>query len=118
MTTTRLTLLAGIILLSAASLRATANYEYGPDEYVTVSNGLSPDGKFAITAHGGGELGYEKFRLFLTDAVSGKKIGPLEEITEFLDTDAGAFAARWSKDSQEVTIVWRVDRHEPLKAIA
>jgi hypothetical protein len=88
-----------MLLLSAISLRATSNYEYGPDEYVTVSNGISPDGKFAITAHGGGELGYDNFHLYLTDANTGKKIGPLEEIKETLDTGADAFAAKWSKDS-------------------
>jgi hypothetical protein len=113
----RFVLFASMLLLSAISLRATSNYEYGPDEYVTVSNGISPDGKFAITAHGGGELGYDNFHLYLTDANTGKKIGPLEEIKETLDTGADAFAAKWSKDSQQVIIVYRVDRHEPLKAI-
>jgi len=43
-------------LLCAGSVLATANYEYGPDEYDTIANGISPDGKYAITAHGGGEL--------------------------------------------------------------
>ena len=107
-----------MLLLSATSLRATSNHEYGPDEYVTVINGISPDGKFAITAHGGGELGYDNFHLYLTDANTGKKVGPLEEVKETLDTGAAAFAAKWSKDSQQVIIVYRVDRHEPLKAIS
>jgi hypothetical protein len=110
--------LFSILLLPITAALATSNYEYGPDEYVTVSNGISPDGKFAITAHGRGELGYDDFHLYLTDAITGKKIGPLEEITETLDTGADAFAARWSKDSQQVTIVYRVDRHAPLKAIS
>ena len=107
-----------MLLLPVISVRATSNYEYGPDEYVTITNGISPDGKIAITAHGSGELGDENFHLYLTDAGTGKKIGPLEEIKEFLDTAAGAFAAQWSSDGHEVTIVWRVDRHEPLKAIS
>lgn len=118
MATPRLLLFASILLLPVVSLRATSNYEYGPDEYVTVANGISPDGKIAITAHGEGQLGDENFHLYLTDATTGKKIGPLEEITEFLDTAAPAFAAKWSDDGQQVTIVWRVDRHEPLKAIS
>ena len=58
------------------SVRATWNYEYGPDEYVTVAKGISPDRKIAITAHGSGELGDENFHLYLTDAGTGKKIGP------------------------------------------
>ncbi|MEY2507029.1 MAG: hypothetical protein QOH01_1358 [Verrucomicrobiota bacterium] len=117
MSTPRFLLFLSILLWPVVSVRATSNYEYGPDEYVTVANAISPDGKIAVTAHGSGELGYENFHLYLTDAVTGKKIGPLEEIKEFLDTAANAFGAQWSSDGQQVTIVWRVDRHEPLKAI-
>jgi len=118
MTTPRLLFFVSILLLPVISVRATWNYEYGPDEYVTIAKGISPDGKIAITAHGSGELGDEHFHLYLTDAGTGKKIGPLEEINEFLDTAANAFLAQWSSDGQQVTIVWRVDRHEPLKAIS
>ena len=57
MTTPRLLLFVSILLLPVISVRATWNYEYGPDEYVTVAKGISPDGKIAITAHGSGELG-------------------------------------------------------------
>ena len=110
--------IATALLLLATAAFATFNYEYGPDEYVTISNGISPDHKLAITAHGQGEMGYDKFHLYLFDANSGKKIGPLEEIgDELLDTGAGAFGAKWAKDSSEVTIVFRVDRHAPLKTI-
>jgi hypothetical protein len=118
MTTPRFFVLFSILLLSSTAALATSNYEYGPDEYVTVSNGISPDGKFAITAHGEGEYGDENFHIYLTDAVTGKKIGPLEEIVETLDTGADAFSAKWSSDSRQVTIVYRVDRHEPLKAVS
>jgi hypothetical protein len=114
----RFSIFVSLLLFAASSACATSNYEYGPDEYVTVSNGISPDGKFAITAHGGGELGYDNFHLYLTDAISGKKIGPLEEIVDTLDTGADAFAAKWSSNSQQVTIVYRVDRHAPLKAVS
>jgi hypothetical protein len=106
------------ILISIAAVLATSNYEYGRDEYVTVNNGISPDGKFAITAHGEGEYGDENFHIYLTDAITGKKIGPLEEIVETLDTGADAFCAKWSQDSQDVVIVYRVDRHAPLKAVS
>ena len=110
-----------IFFLAASMISTTAlatfNYEYGADEYVTISNGISPNGKVAITTHGEGEYGYDKFHVYLFAADTGKKIGPLEEVVEPLDTGAGAFGARWSKDSSEVTIVYRVDRHAPLKAI-
>src|SRR3954465_7719343 len=118
MTTPRLLLFLSMLLLPVISVRATSNYEHGADEYVTVTNGISADGKIAITAHGGGELGDENFHLYLTDVGTGKRIGPLEEITESLAPDANKSAAQWSSDGQQVTIVWRVDRHEPLKAIS
>jgi len=104
-------------LFITISAFATDNYEYGPDEYVTVAMGLSPNGKFAITAHGEGECGYENFHIYLTDARTGKKIGPLEEIKKILDTGAGSYVARWSADSSKVSIVWRWSRHAPFLSI-
>ena len=118
MTIYRALLVLCVMLLPTTLARATSNYHYGPDEYVTVAKGISPNGKYAITAHGEGEYGYDNFHIFLTDAVSGKKIGPLEEIVDTLDTGADAFAAKWSKDSQQVDIIYRVDRHAPLKAVS
>src|SRR4051794_26284604 len=109
MTTPRLLLCLSILLLPVISARATSNYEYGTDEYVTITNGLSPDRKIAITAHGNGELGDDDFHLYLTDAATGKKVGPLTEIDEFLNTAADKYGAQWSSDGQEVTIVWLVD---------
>jgi hypothetical protein len=59
--------------------------EYRTDEYVTVNAGLSPDGKFAITAHGSSDYdGYHGFHLYLTDAITGKKIGVLNGIVDSL----------------------------------
>ena len=60
-------------LFFATGVLATSNYEYGTDEYVTIAKGISPNGKYAITAHGEGELGDENFHLFLTDAVAGRE---------------------------------------------
>jgi len=113
----RAAILCGLFLHAGVAL-ATSNYEYGADEYVTIEKGMSPDGKYAITAHGGGDDGYDHFHIYLTNAVSGKKIGPLEEIGQFLDTGADAYCAKWSKDSQQVTIIYRIDRHEPLKVFS
>lgn len=106
-----------LLMFAATTALATFNYEYGSDEYVTISNGISPDRKLAIAAHGEGDMGYDHFHLYLFDAAGGKKIGPLEEIVEGLDTGAGAYGAKWSKDSSEVTIVYQVDRHAPLKSM-
>jgi hypothetical protein len=88
MTIFRLSLLLSILLLPSSFVLATSNYEYGPDEYVTVASGISPDGKYAITAHGSGYLGHDNFHLYLTNAASGKNIGPLAEVVETLDTGA------------------------------
>src|SRR5881394_699703 len=71
----RLLLFVSILLLPIISVWATWNYEYGPDEYVTIAKGISPDGKIAITAHGSGELGDEHFHLYLTDGAPAKRSG-------------------------------------------
>ena len=86
--------------------------QYKPGEYVTITNGKSPDGNYAIAAHGEGDLGDDNFHLYLMDGKTGHKIGPLEEIKDPLDTGAEAFTAKWSADSKEVAISYRVDRHE------
>ena len=118
MITPRLLFLIPLLLLTALA-HATGTHEYGTDEYVTVSTGLSPDGKFAITAHGSShDDGYPGFHLYLTDATTGKKIGVLKEIVDSLNTEAAYFAAKWSSDSQQVTIVYQVGRHVPLKAVS
>lgn len=93
------------------SARATSTYTYQPGEYVVIVDGKSPDGRYAIAAHGEGEDGDENFHLYLMDAETDKKIGPLEEIKDVLDTGADAYYARWSADSREVSITYRVDRH-------
>ena|SRR5450432_1682710 len=105
-----------VALVAAISpLFATSNHEYGPNEYVTVEGGRSPDAKYSIATHGEGELGDENFHVYLMNGESGKKIGPLEEIKDTLDTGADAFYAKWSADSGQVTIRYRVDRHAAME---
>ena len=95
----------------AAAALATSNYDYKPGEFVTVSGGKSPDGRYVIATHGEGELGYDNWHVYLMDAVTGKRIGPLEEIKDPLDTAADAYLAKWSPDSSRVAISYRADRH-------
>jgi hypothetical protein len=115
---TQVSIVLCVLALGTISVWATDNYEYGPTEYVTIMDGTSPNGKYAITAHGEGEYGYDNFHIFLTDAGTGKKIGPLEEIGETLDTGAASFCALWSKNSEQVSIFYRVSRQEPIKEIS
>ncbi|SRR5579883_777930 len=86
--------------------RATSNYNYKPNEYVVIVHGRSPNGRYSIASHGEGEFGYDNFHLYLMDAHTGNKIGPLEEIKNTLDTGAGAFYAKWSADSSRVSITY------------
>ncbi len=96
------------------SAYATSNYEYQPDEFVVIAQGKSPNGQYAIAAHGEGELGYDNFHLYLMDGKTGRKIGPLVEVTETLDTGAEAFEAKWSPDSRQVAISYRIDRRKSV----
>jgi hypothetical protein len=109
----RSTLLAVFACLAFLSppLQATSNYSYKPGEYVVIADGRSPDGQYSIAAHGDGDDGYDNFHIYLMDARSGRKIGPLEEIKDALDTGADAFRAHWSADSRQASITYRVDRH-------
>jgi WD40 repeat protein len=109
---TQLSIALCVLAFGTISVWATDMYEYGFNEYVTITDGTSPNGKYAITAHGDGD-----FHIFLTDARTGKKIGPLEEIVETLDTGAGSFCALWSKNSEEVSIFYRISRHQPIEEI-
>ncbi len=90
---------------------ATAEYHYKPNEYVTIVDGQSPNGQYAIASHGEGESGFTNFHVYLMDAQAGKKIGPLEEIKIVLDTAATAYYAKWSADSKQVSITYREERH-------
>lgn len=103
---------ASLMLLSIA--HATSNYTYKPGEYVPIKNGISPDRQYSIAAHGEGDYGDENFHLYLMNARTGKTIGVLEEIQDTLDTGPDAFYAKWSADSHQVSIRYRVDRHEAV----
>jgi hypothetical protein len=101
----------------APKVQATSNHNYKPGEYVVIVQGRSPNGRYSIASHGDGELGYDNFHLYLMDAKTGRKIGPLEEIKDTLDTGASAFYAQWSADSKRVSITYRIDRHVAVKVV-
>lgn len=108
---------AGCLLVAVAASFGAFTESYKKDEYRPICNGLSPDRRFFIATHGEGGLGYDNFHLYLFDTLRGNKVGVLEEIRNTLDTSPGAFAALWDNDSSEVTIVYRINEHAPLKSM-
>lgn len=99
-------------VLDLVPAHATSTYSYGPNEYVVISDGTSPDRRFSIAAHGRGDSD-EDFHLFLMAESGHRKIGVLEEIgPEILDTGADAYRAVWSTDSRHVAVFYRADRHD------
>lgn len=101
----------------AAPAAATSSYTYGEQEYVTIAEGESPDGRYAIAAHGVGEDASLAFSLYLTTNHGRKVIGPLEEIDDTFETAANAYTASWSPDSRFVALNYRVDRHATVVRI-
>jgi hypothetical protein len=96
----------------ACTASATSNHEYRPDEYLPIVRGVSPDGYYAIAAHGEGYLGYDHFQLYLVDAKTHKPLAGLKEPKEpFVDTGPNAYYAEWSSDSKQVSIIFRAERH-------
>ena len=105
-----------VLVITAAVVSSTAfatdNYEYKPGEYVPIHHGVSPDGRYAIAAHGSGYLGYDHFQLYLIDAKTLKPLaGPKEPKDPFVDTGAESYFAQWSPDSKQVSIIFRAQRH-------
>ena len=97
--------------VAAVPAGATSNYEYKPGEYAIVEGGMAPDKQHSIAAHGDGEGGSDNFHIYLMAEPDHRKIGPLEEIKDILDTGPDAYAANWSKDSGFAAISYRSDRH-------
>jgi hypothetical protein len=91
---------------------ATSVYTYGKNEYRIVRDGLAPNKRFSIAAHGEEEDAEDDFHLYLMAEPAHRKIGPLEEIgPDLLDTGADAYRAAWSSDSLHVAVHYRVSRH-------
>ncbi len=88
-------------------VHATSTYIYKANEYVVIENGLSPDRRFSIAAH----AGEDSFHLYLMDALSGKKIGSLEEVDRTFETGADAYHAQWAPDSHHVAVRYRVEHN-------
>lgn len=112
----RLSLAVSLVLacLAVASARATSEYQYGPNEYVIIRDGLAPDKQLALATHGGGERGDDGVHVWLMAEPAHRRLVKLEGIggDNILDTAADAFHAFWSKDSRRVGVAHRSSRHE------
>jgi hypothetical protein len=103
--------LAAVAGLPPDEANGTSNRAYKPNEYLVIDGGVAPNKKFSVRAHGNGELGDDDFHLYLMAEPGAKKIGPLEEVADTLDTAPGAYQARWAADSRHVALLYRSDRH-------
>jgi len=102
-----------LIFVTAATTKAVSvTQTYKPGEYVVIEQGLSPDKRHSIAAHGDGPLGDDNFHLYLMDAATRKPIGPLTEIEATMDTRADAFHGEWAPDSRHVAISYRFQLHD------
>jgi hypothetical protein len=105
------TILVALIVLSAVPTRATDNYGYGKDEYAIIRDGLAPDKSKSLAAHGDGDLGNDKFHVWLMAEPAHRRIAALIGPENILDTGPGAYYAFWSADSRHVAVTYRSDRH-------
>jgi hypothetical protein len=103
-----LALLAGI-----APVRATDSRDCAKGEYSVVRDGLAPDKRFSLAAHGDGEGGADDFDVWLMAEPAHRRIAALPGIgsDNNLDTGPDAYRAAWSKDSRHVAVSWRSGRH-------
>ena len=106
--------LAALLALAVAPARATLEHTYAKGEYAIIRDGLSPDGRKSLAAHGDGESGDDNFHVWLMAEPAHRKIEALDDIgsDNNLDTGADAYHAFWSKDSREVAVTFRRERHE------
>jgi hypothetical protein len=106
--------LAALPALAVAPAKATLEHTYARSEYAVIRDGRSPDGRKALAAHGDGESGRENFHVWLMAEPAHRRIEALDDIgsDNNLDTGADAYHAFWSKDSREVAVTFRRERHE------
>jgi hypothetical protein len=102
-----------LLALGALPVRATDNHEYGKDEYAVIRDGLAPNRRLALAAHGEGEVGDGNFHVWLMAEPAHRKIVVLEGVGEnnILDTGPASYHASWSGDSRSVAINFRSSRH-------
>jgi hypothetical protein len=105
---------AAPLALAAAPVGATSEHDYASDEYAIIRDGLSPDKRLSLAAHGDGEGGRGNFHVWLMAEPAHRRIMPLDDISSKnnLDTGPDAYHGQWSADSRHVAVGFRFDRHQ------
>jgi hypothetical protein len=105
---------AAPLAFAAAPVRATSEHDYAGDEYAIIRNGLSPDKRLSLAAHGDGEGGHGNFHVWLMAEPAHRRIARLDDIgsENNLDTAPDAYHGQWSADSRHVAVGFRFDRHQ------
>jgi hypothetical protein len=109
----RFIILAAFLALGAGPARATDSHDYGKDEYAIIHEGMAPNKRLSLAAHGEGEGGSENFHIWLMAEPAHRRIAALEDISSDnnLDTGPNAYHAQWRADSRRVAVLFRSDRH-------
>jgi hypothetical protein len=107
-------LLTSLLAFAAAPAGATNEHEYAKGEYAIIRDGLAPNKKMSLAAHGDGDGGHENFHVWLMAEPGHRKIVALDDISSRnnLDTGPDAYRTVWSADSRHVAVSFRSDRHE------
>lgn len=105
---------AAPLALAAAPARATSEHDYAGGEYAIIRDGLSPDKRLSLAAHGDGEGGHGNFHVWLMAEPAHRRIMRLDDIgsENNLDTAPDAYHAQWSADSRHVAVGFRFDRYQ------
>jgi hypothetical protein len=105
---------AAPLAIALAPVRATNEHDYASDEYAIIRDGLSPDKRLSLAAHGEGDGGHGNFHVWLMAEPAHRKIMLLDDISSKnnLDTGPDAYHGRWSADSRHVAVGFRFDRHQ------
>ncbi|MCP3462484.1 hypothetical protein [Bradyrhizobium sp. CCGUVB23] len=109
----RAILALALTLAALSPAHATAEHDYAKGEYAIIAGGRAPNGKLSIAAHGSGEGGRDKFRVYLMAEPGHRRLAVLDDISENnnLDTAPDSYHAGWSPDSHYVAVSFRSERH-------
>lgn len=108
-----LAVLASFLAFAISPANATDEHTYAGDEYAIIQNGLAPNKRLSLAAHGDGDGGRDNFHVWLMAEPSHRKLGRLDDISSSnnLDTGPNAYRAIWAPDSRHVGVNWRSNRH-------